>query len=483
MKIDFMGKEKEMFSKNKDAAVRHGMIDATEGVIWKQLLRFFYPIALGTLFQLLYNMADAVVVGRFVGKEALAAVGGSASTLITLVVGLFTGLASGATVIIAQFYGARDKEKVSVAVGNAITISLLLGALITVAGIWLAPVALAWMRTPVDTMAQAISYLQICFCAGIPMILYNMGSGILRAVGDSRRPLLYLIVCCFINIGLDILFVAVFKWGVAGAAFATALAQLFSAFLVMFTLFRDDDCYRLRLCNLRPEARTMQSILHIGIPAGFQSCMYALSNIIIMTAINDLNTNFVAAWSAIGKIDSIFWMLISAFGLSLLTVVGQNYGAGNVERVKKSMHSCLLMAFGMTTIIAACMVLFGRPLMLLFVDDALVIDIGMKMMYFFAPSYFAYVCIEIFANSLRGIGDSTVPAIITCVGICVLRVLWVLYLTPFLNFVPAWIAICSSYPASWILTSSAFIIYYPISCRKRGCWRVPPEKLEAVDGI
>ena len=260
----------------------------TEGVIWKQLLFFFFPILLGTLFQQLYNTADTVVVGRFVGTKALAAVGGSTGQIVNLVVNFFVGLASGATVIIARYYGARDRIKLNNALHTAIALSIVGGIVTAVAGILLTPFLLQMMNTPADVIEGSTMYLRIYFAGIIFVFVYNIGSGILRAVGDSKRPLYFLIVCCFLNIFLDILFVVYLKLGVKGAAFATVISQAVSALLVILSLTKSVDIYRLRPNKIRFYKSLLIAIVTIGLPAGLQSVMYGISNIIIQTSLKRL---------------------------------------------------------------------------------------------------------------------------------------------------------------------------------------------------
>lgn len=281
----------------------------TEGVIWKQLLFFFFPILLGTLFQQLYNTADTVVVGRFVGTKALAAVGGSTGQIVNLVVNFFVGLASGATVIIARYYGARDRIKLNNALHTAIALSIVGGVVTAVAGILLTPFLLQMMNTPADVIEGSTTYLRIYFAGIIFVFVYNIGSGILRAVGDSKRPLYFLIVCCFLNIFLDILFVVYLKLGVKGAAFATVISQAVSALLVILSLTKSVDIYRLRPNKIRFYKSLLIAIVTIGLPAGLQSVMYGISNIIIQTSLNSLGTETVAAHTAFAKIDAIYWMI------------------------------------------------------------------------------------------------------------------------------------------------------------------------------
>lgn len=429
----------------------------TEGVIWKQLLLFFFPILFGTFFQQLYNTADAIIVGRFVGKEALAAVGGSAAMIINLLVGFFVGLSSGATVIISQFYGAQRPKRISEAVHTAMAFSIVCGLALMVVGILGSPMALRLMGTPEDTMEYSLVYMQIYFIGIIPNLIYNMGAGILRAVGDSKRPLYYLIVSCFTNIVLDFLFVVGLKMEVRGAALATIISQYVSAALVMWNLMKANEAYKLFLKKIRINVYMVKRIVQIGLPAGLQSVMYAVSNIIIQSSVNTLGTDTVAAWTAYSKIDSVYWMIISALGISITTFVGQNYGAGKLDRVKKGINVCLLISAIITVLLSAALYVGGGYIYLLFTSDADVIAIGMSILYFMAPTFISYICIEIYSGALRGTGDCWIPMMMTAGGVCLLRILWIAVAVPFR---PAITTIIFSYPLTWVTTSVLFIIYY-----------------------
>ncbi|MDO4547529.1 MAG: MATE family efflux transporter [Clostridia bacterium] len=437
-------------------------VDITEGGIWKQMLMFFLPIMLGTFFQQLYNTVDAMVVGRFVSKEALAAVGGSAATLINLLVGFFVGLSSGATVIISQFFGARANENVSRSVHTAMALSLVGGAALMALGIVFAEPLLEMMNTPCETMADSIIYMRIYFAGIIPALIYNVGSGILRAVGDSRRPLMFLIACCALNIVLDLLFVIAFDMGVAGAAIATVLSMLISAALVTFSLTCAQYSYKLFIRKIRLDMPLLRRVLRIGMPAGVQSVMYSVSNMLIQTSINGFGTDAVAAWTTFGKIDGIFWMILSAFGIAATTFVGQNFGAGKIDRVHKSVWAAIIMSTLFAVVMSVVVHFGGGFFYSLFTDDAAVVTMGLRMMKYITPYYFTYVAIEILSGAMRGAGEALKPMILTCFGICVLRVSWVLVAVP---FNPSVEMVALSYPITWVVTSVLFIIYY-----LRGNW-------------
>ena len=429
----------------------------TEGVIWKQLLFFFFPILLGTLFQQLYNTADTVVVGRFVGTQALAAVGGSTGQIVNLVVNFFVGLASGATVIIARYYGARDRIKLNNALHTAIALSIVGGIVTGIAGILLTPSLLKMMNTPADVIEGSTMYLRIYFAGIIFVFVYNIGSGILRAVGDSKRPLYFLIVCCFLNIFLDILFVVYLKFGVKGAAFATVISQAVSALLVILSLTKSVDIYRLLPNKIRFYKSLLIAIITIGLPAGLQSVMYGISNIIIQTSLNSLGTETVAAHTAFAKIDAIYWMISGAFSVSIITFIGQNYGARKFDRMKKSIKVCLLMDLIASLLLTTVMLLAGPYLLRLFTSDQEVIEIGMQIIHIIAPSYALFIFIEILSSSLRGMGNVVVPMLMTCGGVCVLRILWIfIFVRTHLSVT----TILMSYPISWGFTAVLFIIYF-----------------------
>lgn len=429
----------------------------TEGNIVKQLLLFFFPILLGTFFQQLYNTADAVVVGRFVGKQALAAVGGSTSTLINLLVGFFVGLSSGATVIISQYYGAKKPDKVHWAVHTSIAFSIAGGLLFMVLGIAGSRWALTAMKTPEDIMGHSLVYIWIYFTGMVPNLLYNMGAGILRAVGDSKRPLYYLITSCLVNIVVDIVLVAVLDMGVAGAAIATVSSQIFSAILVIRALLKTEDMYRLHWNKVRIDRRMLGRIVRIGIPAGMQSVMYNISNIIIQTGVNSLGTDNVTAWATYGKVDALYWVMINALGIAVTTFVGQNYGAGRMDRVRKGCAACMVIGVGLTAFMGVVLYQWGYVLVELFTTDQTVQAISMDLIRFMVPTLITYIAIEILSGTLRGVGDAWVSLMITCVGICLVRVLWIIFALPhFMTILAA--AFC--YPLTWTLTTIAFVVYY-----------------------
>ncbi len=436
-----------------------------EGVIWKQLLIYFFPILLGTFFQQLYNTVDAVVVGNYLGKEALAAVGGATGTIINLLVGFFVGLSSGATVVISQYFGSGDEEGVSRAVHTSIALSLAGGIFLTFVGIFGARWALEMMGTTADVIGGATDYMRIYFAGVIMNLLYNMSSGILRAIGDSRRPMIYLIICCLVNIVLDILFVGFMHMGVAGAAIATISSQAVSAILTMRALMRTEECYKFVIKKLRVDFPLLGRILRIGFPAGIQSMMYSISNLLIQANINALGTDTMAAWTAFGKVDSIIWMVMGAFSVSVTTFVGQNWGAGKVDRVKASIRTGMVVELLSTLIMSGVILLTGQHLIRLFTQDEGVIAISLMIMHCNVPLYVSFVPIDLLSGGMRGMGNSLAPMLIICFGVCIFRVVWLFTAVPLNNNI---ITIVLSYPISWILTSIVMIIYYLHWSKKAG---------------
>lgn len=428
----------------------------TEGVIWKQILSFFFPILFGTFFQLLYNTVDAIVVGQFLGKQALAAVGGGTGVMINLIVGFFTGIASGATVVISQFYGAKDYDKTEKAVHTAILLSIVGGIFISIVGYICTRPLLRLINTPDDILDLATEYLHIYFIGALSVVVYNIGAGIFRAAGDSKHPLYFLIAGSFINIVLDILFIGPLKMGVGGAALATVLSQVFSAIITLIWLHKRTDGIKLSFKALRFNLPILKNMLYIGLPSAIQSIMYNVSNMIIQTKINSFGTDTAAAYAAYGKLDFVFWMIINSFGIAITTFVGQNYGAGKIERAKKGVKEVFLMA-GVTVIVLELVyIFFGRYGYYIFVTDQNVIDIGMRIMMAVAPFYFTYISIELLSGAIRGTGKAIIPTLFTVFGICLLRIIWLSI--PFCTKTVE--RVMYSYPVSWSLVSILFIIYY-----------------------
>lgn len=427
----------------------------TEGVIWKQLLIFFFPILMGTFFQQMYNTVDTIIVGRLVGTEALAAVGAT-GPLVSMVNGFFIGVSSGATVVLSQAYGAGDRKGVSDSIHTGVALSLLLGVMLTAIGICLGGRVMGWMGTPENCMADATTYLRIYFAGSIGTVVYNMGAGILRAMGDSKRPMLFLMVTCILNVVLDLLFVAVLHMGVAGAALATVLSQMISAVLPIVVLLRQKED-RLELRKLRIERSLLGRILRIGIPAGLQFVTFDFSNILIQSGINSFGDITMAAWTAHGKTDALTWMVTGAFGVSITTFVGQNFGAQKYSRIRKGTWTCLAMGVVMVAALDALLLAFRTPILGIYTDNPEVIAVGSMVMLSIMPYEFLFMPIEVFAGTMRGVGNSLMPTLITGSCVCLFRVVWLM------TAVRHWHSLKTltlSYPLSWALAAAVFLAVY-----------------------
>lgn len=429
----------------------------TEGKIWQQLLIFCLPIMLGTLFQQLYNAVDVIVVGKFVGKEALASVGGASAQIINLAVNFFVGISSGTTVIVSCFFGAKDTNKLKKAIHTSIGIAIGGGILLSVIGICFSSQLLVMMKTPSDILGDSVLYLRIYFLGLIFVFLYNIGSSILRAMGDSKRPLYYLIVCCVINVLLDVFLVAFLKMGVAGVAIATVIAQAISTWLVIKALMNLDKEYCFQIKELRFYKETFFSIIYIGLPAGIQSLMNSVSGIVMASAVNMLGTNAVAGNTAYAKLDAIFWMISTAFSVSIATFVGQNYGAKKYERMKKIIWICLgldvLVSFGLSIFF----LILGPILLYLFTNDPMVIDQGVLVLKAIAPYYVIVAFYEILTSALRGMGDVIIPMLMNILGLCFVRIAWIVFVVP---YSPDLYHIILSCPISWLVTSIMIMTYF-----------------------
>ena len=433
------------------------------GVIWQQLLIFFVPLLAGTFFQLLYNTVDAIIVGRFVGTLALSSVGGATSTLINLFVGLFVGITSGVTVVVAQFYGAKRERELRKAVHTGIALAVILGIILTVVVFALAGPMLRAMDTPDETIVMSETYLRIYACGMIGNMLYNTGASILRAIGDSKRPFLYLVAGTLTNIVLDVLFVVVFHWGVAGAALATIFSQYVSAIGAFWHLLRTDSMVRVSLGEIRLDSFYAGKILHIGIPAALRSLMYSFSNVLIQTSINGFGTDTVAAWTVWGKVDSVYWMVINSLGIATTTLVGQNYGAGRKDRVRGCARQAMLVTLIFDIVLSGGLLLGRNVFVRLFTDDPEVVRQAIAISEFMLPIFITYITIEILSGVLQGMGDALVPTIITILGVCVIRVVWIYTMVPVYHSMET---VMASYPISWTISTIAFFLYFEWYVRK-----------------
>ena len=432
--------------------------DLTQGGILKKLIVFFLPVAAGTIVQQLYNTVDALIVSKYVGTAALAAVGGSTTQIINILIGFFVALTGGASVIVAHFYGEKNDEGVARASGTAVILCTIIGICLTIVGSFGAPFFLRIMGAPADTVAMATQYLRIVSGAAVFVLIYNMGAGILRASGDSRRPFYYLLACCVCNIIGDYVLVKIFGLGVAGAAIATAASQIISCVLVLIRLATADEAYRLRRCNLRLERSILVRMLKIGIPSGLQNTMFGFSNAVIQTGVNSLGTTVVAAWSLTGKIDGVYWAIISAAGVSVMNFVGQNFGAGRMDRVRECVKLSFKVFSAVTIVLSAILLAIGKPAILLFTNDRELMDRTWEIMLYFVPYYFTWTFIEVISGTLKGAGDAVVPMIIMGLGICGFRILWVWIVFGLIYHSLTILGL--SYVTSWVITDIALIVRY-----------------------
>ena len=431
--------------------------DLTSGPMLQKIILFSVPLAASSILQLLFNAADVVVVGRFAGSTALAAVGSNGS-LINLLVNLFVGLSLGANVVAARCFGARDEKGVQDTVHTAVALGLVSGVLLAVVGFCAARGLLELMSCPEDVIGLSALYLKIYFI-GMPMtMLYNFSSALLRAVGDTKRPLYCLAAAGIINVVLNLVFVIGFSMSVAGVALATIISQLASAMLTLRCLAGSQGMpWHLQLKNIRIERSVLLAICRIGLPGAAQSALYSISNMTIQSAINGFGTVAVAAWSVYGKIDFLFWMTVSSFGIAVTTFAGQNFGARQYDRVRRGTMTCLAMTAGTTLCISLALYPSAQLLFRLFSSDDAVVAQGVQMMHYLVPVYMTYICIEIFSGALRGCGDVRVPTIITVFAVCIMRIVWLAVALPFKHELSV---VEFSYPLTWITATVLFAIYY-----------------------
>ena len=435
----------------------HSKTLLTEGTIWKQLLLFFLPIAAGTCIQQLYNTVDGLIVGRFVGTSALAAVGGSSAQIINLLIGFFVAATAGSAVVIAQIYGAGRTQDVQNAAGNAIAVFGLIGCVLAVIGLIASPAMLKLLQTPADTLDGASLYLRIYF-VGVPFILIlNMESNMLRSVGDSMGPFLFMVAGCITNIILDLVFVILFGWGVAGVAIATVISQIVNMGLLTLRLLRTKERYRLSFRNLKLNGVYLANMMRLGIPSGFQASMYAVSNMVIQVGVNSLGTVVVASWAMTSKTDGIYWAVSNAMGAAITSFIGQNLGAGRRDRAKECVKQSLILHGAITISLSALILLLGKPLLHILTSDEAVVETTYLMMLYFVPFYFLWTAIEVLSAVLRGAGDTLRSFIIISLGICIFRSIWMG--TLFLHYHTLGV-LCMSYAASWLVTDIAMILYY-----------------------
>ena len=428
----------------------------TEGPIARQLIAFALPLLLGNLFQQLYNTADSLIVGNFLGSEALAAVS-SSSNLIQLMIGFFNGLAMGAGVVISRYYGARDIPRVQRAIHTMLASGLIAGMLLTAVGVTLTPILLRMMGTPETVLPLSISSFRTYFYGALAFVLYNICMGILQSVGDSRHPLYYLIVSSFINVALDLLFIGVFHWGVASAAAATAISQLISAMLSLYRLMHSDRDYRVSLRKIGIHMASLREILRNGIPSGFANCIIAIANVVIQSNINAFGAAAMAGCGAAARIDGFAFLPITCFNMALTTFVGQNLGAKRYDRVKQGVRTGVMTAMIIAQIIGVINFILSPHLIGLFDKSPEVIRFGMFLVRTLSAFYFLLAYSHTMAAVFRGAGKSTVAMLGMAVCWCVVRVPYVTIAT---RIFPHLSAVSSAYPVTWTLSTIIFTVYY-----------------------
>ena len=428
----------------------------TEGPIWKRMILFAIPLFLGNLFQQLYNTADSLIVGNFLGSDALAAVSSSGS-LIFLMVGFFNGISLGAGVVIARYFGAREKEKVQDAIHTTVAFGIVAGILLTAIGLIMTPTFLRWMGTPADVLKNSVLYFRIYFLGSIACVLYNIFVGILQSVGDSRHPLIYLIISSVTNVVLDLLFIGVFRFGVGSAAVATILSQFLSAILCLIHLMRCKEDYQIHLKKIRFDFPMLKLIISNGLPSGFQNSIISFANVIVQSNINSFGKMAVAGCGAYSKIEGFGFLPITCFALSLTTFISQNLGARQYERAKKGAKFGVLCSITMAEIVGIIIFFTAPYLVAAFNNDPQVVAFGTAQARTITLFYFLLAFSHCIAGILRGAGKSTIPMFVMLICWCIIRVS---YITVAVRIIPDIKVIFWAYPITWTLSSILFIIYY-----------------------
>ena len=434
----------------------------TEGPLARQILIVSLPLALSNLLQVLFNMSDVAVVGRFAGSTALGAVG-STSIFVTLFTGFLIGLGNGINVLVARFYGARNAESVHKTVHSALLVSLLAGVLLLVVGLFGSPVLLRLLNTKEDLLPGAILYLRVYFLGMPALALYNYGNAVFSAIGETQKPLRYLSFAGVLNILLNLFFVIVCRLDVAGVALASTIAQCVSAGLILRALTRVQDSYALHLREVRFDPIMTRRVLMLGLPAGFQNAIFAIANLFIQAGVNSFDSLMVKGNSAAANADALIYDAMAAFYMACASFMSQNYGAGKVDRVKKSYLISLAYSFGVGLVLGGTLMPFGREFLALFTTEPAVIDAGMKRVSVMAMAYCISAFMDCTIAASRGLGKTVVPTIIVVMGSCVFRVVWVYTIFAQIHTIPSLYLL---YPCSWALTAVAEVVYFVGSYKK-----------------
>ena len=436
-------------------------VDMTQGTIWKQLIRFALPLALAHLLQQSYNIFDAIMVGRFVSSQALAAV--SASIPITMMtIAFFMGLSNGASVLIAQYFGARNREELRNSVHTAVLLAFLIGIVLSAIGVWMSPLMLRLVQTPEDVFVEAVVYLRIYFAGLSGITVYNMGAAILTATGDSKRPLYFLAFSMIIKLLLNLIFILGFGWGIMAIAWSTVIAQATTAVLVLRLLCQHPSEIRLDLRRLRIHKHILKGILNIGLPGGIQGIIISFSNVIVQTYINSLGGAAMAGYGTHGRLESFLFAPVAGIGLAIATFVGQNLGSGQVERAREGTRIAMKIGLISTFAGSALVFIFARNLFYIFTTDEEVIYYGLHFMRVFVPVYFLLSFNQIMAGSLRGAGDVKVPMLLNIACFVILRQLYLFFVTQISHTATT---VALGFPVGWLVAAISISIYY-----KRSDW-------------
>ena len=431
-------------------------VDMTQGPIMRHIILFALPLLAGNVFQQLYNMVDTWVVGRFVSNEAYAAVG-SVGPIVNMLVGFFVGLSSGAGVVISQYYGAKRFEDVKRTVHTTVAMTLIMGIAFTAIGLGITPFMLRLMNTPENVMPESTAYLSIYFSGIMGLMVYNAGAGILRAVGDSKRPFYFLVVCALMNTVLDLVFVIAFDMGVKGVALATILSQGVSAVLVMVTLLRTTECIKVRIPQLRLHWDILKKIIRVGIPAAIQMAITGFSNIFVQSYINFFGDACMSGWTTYAKVDAVLFLPMQSIALASTTFVGQNLGSNQVERARKGVSVSLKMALTTTALLMIPILIFAEHVVAFFNENPLVIEYGSMLLRYITPFYILCCFNQIYSGALRGSGNSRAPMIFMLTSFVAFRQVYLFLMSRICNEI---IPIAMSYPAGWLLCATLTTVYY-----------------------
>ena len=443
-------------------SVKTGKNLMTEGNIWRKIIFFSIPMILGNLLQQMYNAVDSVIVGNYVGSNALAAVGSSTS-IINLLIAFSMGASAGAGVVVSQFIGAGNKKGVKISVHTALAIAIILGMILTAAGIIFTPTILKWMRTPEEVMRESVVYLRLYSAGLLFSVIYNMAAGILNAVGDSKRPLIYLGSASFLNIVLDIILINWMKMGIAGAAIATNISQILSCILILMFLSKVPENYQLKFREIKIYKKMAGRIIKIGLPTAIQNTVISFSNILVQSSVNTFGAKAMAGFGAYLKLDGFNILPILSFSMAVTTFTGQNYGAGKTDRLKKGMWAVVIMGVVYTLALGAIILMFSDFFMGIFTQDKEVMYYGIKAMKYFCPFYFLLSIMHGLGGTIRGTGKTVPPMVILLISLCLFRIVWIQFIVPKFNTIDI---IYLLYPVSWFVGMVLMVLY-----AWKGSWR------------